>query len=219
LFLGMLFFLEIGRIDLMLKFRGHMFELACLIAALMFAGCASTELVNQWSNPAYTAPWFKRVMVIAVTRQASIRRNFEDEFVAQLKAAGVDAVPSYQYIPDEGQVEEPLLNKAVLAAGADAAIITRLVQKEQKTQITPGVYPPPAFGFYGWYSWGWAGYYEPPRVYQYDVYTSETSLYDVTRNQVVWAGTAQTTAPGDIDKEIKNYAEIMIDALKEKNLI
>jgi hypothetical protein len=30
-------------------------------------------------------------------------------------------------------------------------------------------------------------------VYQYDVYISETSLYDVTRNQLVWAGTAQTT--------------------------
>jgi len=26
-------------------------------------------------------------------------------------------------------------------------------------------------------------------------------------------------APGDIDKEIKNYAEIMISALKEKKLI
>ena len=203
----------------MLKFRAGMFELFALIAALMFAGCASTELVNQWSNPAYTAPSFKRVMVIGVTRQASIRRNFEDEFVTQLKAAGLDAVPSYQYIPDEGQVEEPLLNKAVLAAGADAAIITRLVQKEQKTQITPGVYPPPGFGFYGWYSWGWAGYYEPPRVYQYDVYTSETSLYDVTKNQVVWAGTAQTTAPGDINREIRDYAEIMIKALKEKKLI
>jgi Domain of unknown function (DUF4136) len=203
----------------MLKFRAGMFELFALIAALMFAGCASTELVNQWSNPAYTAPSFKRVMVIGVTRQASIRRNFEDEFVSQLKAAGVDAVPSYQYIPDEGQVEEPRLDKAVLEAGADAAIITRLVQKEQKTQITPGVYPPPGFGFYGWYSWGWAGYYEPPRVYQYDVYTSETSLYDVTKNQVVWAGTAQTTAPGDINTEIKYYAEIMIRALKEKKLI
>jgi Domain of unknown function (DUF4136) len=203
----------------MLKYRRHNFELACLIAVLIFAGCASTELVNQWSNPAYTAPWFKRVMVIGVTRQASIRRNFEDEFVAQLKSAGVDAVPSYQYIQDEGQAEEGRLNEAVLKAGADAAIITRLVQKEQKTQITPGVYPPPAFGFYGWYSWGWAGYYEPPRVYQYEVYTSETSLYDVRKNQVVWAGTAQTTAPGDINKEIKYYAEIMIRALKEKKLI
>jgi len=203
----------------MLKSQLDNFALAGLLTMLMLAGCVATELVNQWSNPAYTKPSFKRVMVIGVTSQASIRRSFEDEFVAQLKAAGVDAVPSYQYIPDEGQVEEPRLDKAVLEAGADAAIITRLVQKEQKTQITPGVYPPPGFGFYGWYSWGWAGYYEPPRVYQYDVYISETSLYDVTKNQVVWTGTAQTTAPGDINKEIKNYAEIMISALKEKKLI
>jgi hypothetical protein len=63
------------------------------------------------------------------------------------------------------------------------------------------------------------GYYEPPRVYQYEVYTSETSLYDMTRNEVVWSGTAQTTSPGDINREIKSYAEIMIRALKEKRLI
>jgi hypothetical protein len=44
-------------------------------------------------------------------------------------------------------------------------------------------------------------------------------LYDTVKNQVVWTGTAETTAPGDIDKEIKNYAEIMISALKEKKLI
>jgi hypothetical protein len=204
----------------MWKLRRHNFQLAGLITMLMFAGCAATELVNQWSNPAYTAPSFKRVMVIAVSKQPTIRRNFEDAFVAQLKAAGVDAVPSYQYIPDEGQVEEGQLNKAVLAAGADAALITRLLRKEQKTDITPGYYQPvPTLGFYGWYSGGWAGYYEPPSVYQYDVYISETSLYDVTKNQVVWSGIAQTTAPGDINKEIKNYAEITINALKEKKLI
>ena len=204
----------------MLKSRLHNLALTGLLTMLMLAGCAATELVNQWSNPAYTAPWFKRVMVIAVSRQASIRRNFEDEFVAQLKAAGVDAVPSYQYIQDEGQAEEGRLNEAVLKAGADAAIITRLVRREQKTDITPGFYQPaPTFGFYGWYSSGWVGYYEPPRVYQYEVYTSETSLYDVRKNQVVWTGTAQTTAPGDINKEIRDYAEIMIQALKEKKLI
>ena len=204
----------------MLKSRLHNLALTGLLTMLMLAGCAATELVNQWSNPAYTAPWFKRVMVIAVSRQASIRRNFEDELVAQLKAAGVDAVPSYQYIQDEGQAEEGRLNEAVLKAGADAAIITRLVRREQKTDITPGFYQPaPTFGFYGWYSSGWVGYYEPPRVYQYEVYTSETSLYDVRKNQVVWTGTAQTTAPGDINKEIRDYAEIMIQALKEKKLI
>jgi hypothetical protein len=140
--------------------------------------------------------------------------------VNQLKAAGVDAVPGYQYIQEEGQVGEERLRQAVAQAKADAVIITRLVKREEKTQVTPGFYQPPAGpGFYGWYSAGWVGYYEPPRVYQYDVYTSETSLYDTVKNQVVWTGTAETTAPGDIDKEIKNYAEIMISALKEKKLI
>lgn len=204
----------------MIKFRVRKWVLLAPIAAVMLAGCASTELVNQWSNPAYTSPWFKRVMVIAVTRQQGIRRTFEDEFVAQLKAAGTDAVASYQYLQEDGQVAETRLKQAVAEAGADAAIITRLVRREQKTEFTPGYYQPvPSLGFYSWYSTGWAGYYEPPRVYQYEVYISETSLYDMIKNQVVWSGTAQTTSPGDIGKEIKDYAAIMIRALREKRLI
>lgn len=46
-------------------------------AALGLASCASTQLVQQWSNPAYTSSSLKRVMVIGVTRQASIRRAFD----------------------------------------------------------------------------------------------------------------------------------------------
>ena len=190
------------------------------LATALFSACASTELIHQWSNPAYESASFRRVMVIGVTRQAGIRRSFEDEFAAQLKAAGLDALPSYRYIEEDGQVEETRLKQAVAQAGADATIITRLVSRELRTAMTPGYYQPaPVYGFYGWYAAGWAGYYEPPRVYQYEVFISETSLYDLNKNQVVWSGTAQTTSPGDIGKEIRSYAEIMIRALKEKNLI
>jgi len=69
------------------------------------------------------------------------------------------------------------------------------------------------------YTTAWNDYYEPPIVYQSEVYTSETSLYDTVNNQLVWSGTAQTTAPGNINQEIKNYAEIVISALKDKKLI
>ena len=88
---------------------------------------------------------------------------------------------------------------------------------EQKTQVSPGFYQPaPAVtvGFYPGYSAAWLGYYEPPRVYEKDVYISETSLYDVARNQLVWAGTVQTTDPRDIDKAIKGYVDTVADALK-----
>jgi hypothetical protein len=159
-------------------------------------------------------------VVLGISKEATLRRSFEDEFAAQLRANGIEAVPSYQFIPEDGPAPEARLLKVVKQTGADAAIMTRLVRIERRTQVTPGYYNAyPAYGFYRWYSAGWTGFYEPPRVYNYDVYTSETSLYDLNRDRMVWAGTAQTTDPGDIRKEIKNYVQIVIEALKENGLL
>jgi hypothetical protein len=192
-------------------------------SALAFAGCAaSSSIVNQWVNPDYGAPYFRRILVVAVSKQPSLRRSFEDEFVAKLKAETVDAAPSYRYIPEDGEVSESRLQEAVGEANADAALITRLVGVEKKTEVITGFYQPaPAltFGFYPGYSALWSGYYEPPRVYQYDVYISETSLYDLRRNQLVWSGMVRTSDPGDISREIKRYVGSVIDALESNNLV
>jgi hypothetical protein len=193
-----------------------------IAVAFVLAGCAATKIVTQWSNPDYASPRFKKILVIGVSKQPSIRRTFEEEFVNKLKASGVDAVPSYLYITEDGQVDEARLNEAVKKANADAVIITRLVRVEKKTEVSPGFYQPaPAigYGFYGGYSSAWLGYYEPPRIYEYEVYISETSLYDVTKNQMVWTGTAETTDPGDIGNEIKRYVDIVVDALKSKKVL
>src|SRR5258705_5075592 len=107
-------------------------------------------------------------MVVGVSTQPSLRRTFEDAFVARLKQDGMDAVPSYLYIAEDGPVAEARLQEAVRQANADAALITRLVRVERKTEVTPGYYvPPPApFAFYPWYTAAWVRYYEPPRVYE-----------------------------------------------------
>jgi Domain of unknown function (DUF4136) len=200
----------------------RIFALAIAGALGLTACAASTKIVNQWVSPDYASPHFRKILVIGVSKQPSIRRTFEDEFVKQLKAAGVEAVPSYLYIPEDGQVDESRLQATVKQANADGVIITRLVRVEKKTLVSPGFYQPaPAvsFGFYRGYSAAWLGYYEPPRVYQYDVYISETSLYDTARNQLVWTGTAETTAPDEISKEIERYVDTVIDALKSRNLL
>ncbi len=194
----------------------------CILAFVpsLFAGCASTKIVNEWREPDYIAPRFKKVVVLGISKEAALRRSFEDEFVAQLRAANIQAVPSYQFLPEEGQVPESRLLKAVKQSGADAAIMTRLVRVERRSQVTPGHYDPyPYRGFYHWYSSGWSGFYDPPRVYNYDVYTSETSLYDLNRDRLVWAGTVQTTDPGDVSKEIKSYIKTVMEALQERDLL
>ncbi|HEY7216783.1 MAG TPA: hypothetical protein VH985_00220 [Candidatus Binatia bacterium] len=201
-------------------FRKRDFLLPVLAATLMLIGCAATQIINQWSNPDYTAASFNRILVIGVSKQASLRRTFEDEFVAQLRAIGIDAVPSYEFIPEDAQVLESCLKEAVKQAGADGVIITRLVRVEKKADVQPGRYGPfPGFGFYRWYSSAWVGFYEPPRLNFYDIYISETSLYDVTKDQLVWSGIAKTTDLGDIKKEIKEYGGTVINALNKKNLL
>ena len=197
-----------------------------IAAALLLGGCAATQIVNQWSDPSYAAASFKRILVIGVSKQTSIRRNFEDEFVAQLRAAGADAVPSYEFTPGNGPVEESRLARAVKQAGADAVITTRLVRVERQAEYIPGTYGPygpygpyPGFGYYRWYSSAWVGFYEPPRLHFYDIYTSETSLHDVRNDRLVWSGIAKTTQLGDIRQETKEYVEVVIAALREKNLL
>lgn len=206
-----------------MRFFARQIYLVSLVAGVAMTGCSSsTKIVNQWTDPEYRPVLFKRILVVGVSKQSSIRRTFEDEFVTRLKVEGVDALPSYRFIPEDGEVPEAQLHKAVIQADADAALITRLVAVDKKTELLPGFYQPaPAltYGFYPGYSSFWYGYYEPPRIYQYDVFLSETSLYDLAINQLVWSGTVQITDPGDINKEIMRYVDAVIDALKSKKIL
>jgi hypothetical protein len=91
--------------------------------------------------------------------------------VTRLQAEGVDAVPSYLVIPEDGPVAEARLQEAV------------------------------------------------QRVYHDDVYISETSLYDVRRNQLVWSGIVQTRALRDLDKAIRRYVDTVIKALRKEQVL
>src|SRR5215813_1852794 len=111
--------------------------------ALLLAACASTSLTNSWTDATYKGPPLKKVMVMGVSNQPALRRTFEDEFVKDLKAAGVDAVASYQFIPDDGKAEEARVKEAVKQARADGVLITRLVRVDVNTQVAS---PPPTMG-------------------------------------------------------------------------
>lgn len=190
------------------------------LGAMAVTGCASTSLTNQWKNPDFTGPQLTKVMVVGVSTQPAPRRIFEDEFSAALRAAGVAATPSYTRIQQDGQADQAVLEQAVKDIGAQGVLVTRLVRTEQRTQVTPGYYRPmPAVGFYGWYSSAWVGYYEPPTVYQYDVVTAETSVYHIGKGELVWSGTTETFAPEDVKKETREFAKIIIEALKKQGVI
>jgi hypothetical protein len=192
-----------------------------VVAALVLSGCStSNRLVSQWSNPGYAAPPFRKVLVGSSGPESAIRRNLEDEFVAQFAARGVAADPSYRYIPDDQNVDEASLRTAAQQTGADAVILARAIGRERKTEYRPNYYPYTSFGFFGPHVGAtWYGGYGWPYPYSYDVYASEATLFDVPKNEIVWTGTVRTYDPKNVGGAIKEYVETVLNALQERNLL
>ena len=190
-----------------------------LLVILALGGCSTgSQIVSEWRNPAYGTGLFKRVMVAGPAGETSVRRNIEDEFLTQLRAAGVDALPGYQYIPEDEKIDENNLKQAAQKAGADALLFARTVRVEAKTQ-SPSYFPYTWFGFFSeHFGVSWSGP-SGASAYRYNEYTSETTLYDISKNEVVWTGTIKATEPENVRTAIRSYVEEVMKALDEKNLI
>ena len=191
-----------------------------LLAAL--CGCATTELTNTWKDPAYQGGPVKKIMVVGISNQASVRRTFENAFAEALRANGVEAVPSYTVVPEDGQMVEDRLRAAVEQSGAHAVLITRMVEKQSEIAVTSAA-PMPPIGYRrsysGFYSSAWAGYYEPIAVQQFDYIVAETTLFVPGNPEPIWSGTTRTVESKDIAAVTAGFAKPVIAALKKQGLI
>ena len=67
--------------------------------------CASTKVTGEWKDPNLTAKRYKKIMVMGVAKQPQDRKFYENEFVRQLQAKGVEAVSSHTLIQHENMRE------------------------------------------------------------------------------------------------------------------
>jgi hypothetical protein len=171
-----------------------------------------------WKDPNYQGEKLKKVLVVGVAKDDVIRRLFEDEFSARLKAHGTDAYPSYSIIPSTEMLDEDTVNAKIANLGMDAILITRFVNKKKETVYTPGTtyY---SGGWYNWYSRGY-GYATSPGYYsEYEVISLSTNIYDTQTGQMIWSGLSDTVTGGSAEVEIKELIDVITKSLKENELI
>jgi hypothetical protein len=190
-----------------------------IFITLSLNGCSTaTPLLVEWRNPAQASGSFQRLMIGGPSGDVSVRRNFEDEFVAQLAAVGVNALASYRYIPEVGETSENMVKQAAREAGTDGLLFMRSVKVEEKTNY-PAMGPEISFGVFGSNAGaGWTGIPGSYGPYRYKEYTSETVLYDVAKNELVWTGTVRMKEPTNVQTTIKSYVETITKALTAQNL-
>jgi len=182
--------------------------------ALALAGCAAITVTNQWRDPSFTGPPATRFVVVGIARNAATRRTFEDTFVNDLRAAGVEARPAYTQIEDGANSVK--LTDLVQQSHADAVLTTRVQRVQQKVDVTPGTYYGGYGGFYGWYGGAWAS---APTISQYEVVTLETNVWDPNSGKLIWAATTERVASTDIPKVTTELAEALIPRMRADGVL
>jgi len=190
-----------------------------IFISLVLESCSTaTPIVSEWRNPAQASGSFQRLMIAGPNGDASVRRSFEDEFVAQLAALGVNAVPSYRYVPESEAISENSLKQVAQEARVDGLLLMRPVKVEQKTNY-PTIGPEISFGIFGSNAGaGWSGIPGGSGPYRYNEYTSEIALYDLAKNDLAWTGTVRAKESSNVQTGTKSYVETVTKALAAQNL-
>lgn len=184
---------------------------------LILIGCATTKLTMVWKDQSFHGT-IKKVVVVGTFKKPSTRNFFEDEFVRQLKARGVDAIASYTLLPIDKLSSKDVLIDKIKATGADAALVTRMVDKKTVQTYVPGeVYVVPDYYYY----WGpYFNYvYTPGYMVSEEYAFAETNIYNTGNGKLVWSAGSRTLLSGDNQNLITSFVSTMVDRLAADKLI
>jgi hypothetical protein len=185
---------------------------AAFAALALLAGCATSSLVSQQSNPDYVGKSFKSVMVVAVTGDELVRRTFEDRMVALLGKRGTKGIPGYDAIGSRGQVEEADLRQAIARSGAEGVLVTRVTRVDRSSGTLPAATV--AVGLYGYYSGVWETVHLAPQKITGPSWTvSETRLFDAKNGTLAWTGVMDTRENDDLGAALTQYINVIFDAM------
>ena len=198
--------------------------LAGAFAALaLLAGCATSRLVTQQSNPDYVGKPFKSVMVVAVTADELVRRTYEDRMVALLGQRGLKGIPGYAAVGSRGRVEEAALRQAIARSGAEGVLITRVTRVDRSSGTVPGATVAVGIGWGGfsdYYSGVWETVSVPAQTVTGPTWTvSETRLFDAKNGVLAWTGVVDTREHADLGAALTQYLKVIFDAMVDDRVL
>ena len=197
-------------------------------ALLMLTSCASTSLLHVWKDDAYSGE-IKRVLIIGVTKKDNIKRSFEDEFVSQFKAKGVDAVAAFRVLPSKKKLDKDEIRAKVKELDIDTVLVTRLVDRKTLETYIPtrvevierGPYFGPDYyhNLHGYYGQSFDIITTPGYTLVEKYIILETNLYDAKTDEIFWSVSSETYLGEPSNRLIKSLIKKLVENLTELKIL
>ena len=171
---------------------------------------AAPKFLAVWKSPEVARLNFamKKVAALVITDSQSLQMSGEEALARELTERGVNGTPTYRFVPREELKSAEKAKPWFERAKVDGVVALRPVKRETAQEYSPviwssGYYP----DFWGYYGYGWTNVYVIPNSRETTIITVETLIYDLTRNQLVWAATSETRDPKNLQDFVKDLVE------------
>lgn len=193
----------------------------CFICIFFITACSGkgTKLTETNLDAEFKGKSVSNILVIAIADKHKVRVAFENKFVQQLKAAGVNAVSSAATIsmpPDLKLKKEDILD-VVKKYNNDAVMVTFLQSVKDKDVRTRDAVSRTSFYSYYGIAFGYAG--QPNYSSTNTNVFLETRLFDVKTEQLMWTGNSQSLKIESVNKLIHDVVTVVITELQKNKLI
>jgi hypothetical protein len=198
----------------------HAFFYATL--AIGLAGCASTRLEAQWSDPQLAPNSLRgaRVMVVCEAYDLAVKRICQDQMAAEVVARGGTAVSGPDAVA--GAAVRPLNNDQYLGAARDAnakAVLTHSITTADVSSGSGVSIGLGAFGIGGGSVRGGAGVSVPVGGQQtHTGYAMNSRVTEVASGKLLWTAKASASPSSDVSAQLSELNKAVFGAADKAQL-
>jgi hypothetical protein len=194
----------------------------CCFFALM-AGCASSELVDIWSDSSFQPPSLNKMLVISVSKNSVQRRIWEDAFSDELVKHNVAVTPSYHLFPDIVPDTNQII-QIVQSNSFDGILVVRRLPPETNTQFMQGYMTTEQGTRYDRRRERFVTYYRNIEHAAYvDTQKVDIRAIDVWVNrnegQMIWSATSKTPEPNSVQEVRPEIIKLVMSELTKQKII
>jgi len=197
------------------------------LTVTLLSGC--TSLLTDSKNVSNQKYSYKKILVVAKSKDDVTRRIFEDNVADELAKQGINAVSSaiYGLKVDKKLTEEQIkqLKETLKNDGYDGVILTSLVDAQNYVDVVQGTSSVSAGYYGGGFRGGYAAYpvtyWEPDHIVSGTTFILQSTLYNIAidANNLQWAGRFEVDSRFDLKSAKEKYPEELVQALMKDSII
>jgi hypothetical protein len=188
-------------------------RLILLSFVALLSACATTQIEESWTLPGYQAPApaERKVLVVALAAEDTVRKAFENSFVQQLEHNGITAVASHTRIADSSKVNRQTLRPIVAQNQITSVLVSSIRGIEKAQTYQPPTQVGPSDNLYRNFDTG--------TYVEMTEYLLETNLFNTKTEKLSWSVKTRTSEQTSLKKGVDSVVKaVMKQATKDRIL-